>query len=473
MSTGRTFSGHSLEGTSHPSFARRIGSRFEMDVPLISSEALTSHASRCLDCGIPFCHAVACPLHNLIPDLCDSVRKNQWRKACDLLHSTNNFPEITGRVCPAPCEISCPQHAGGEGIPIRQIEYQIAECGFANAWIRPTRIDIKSGKRVVVIGSGPAGLAAAQQLVRSGHEVIVFEKDEHVGGFLRYGIPDFKLSHAILDRRLNQLREEGVIFVTGIAVGEDISHRYLCKMCDAICVAVETGCPKDLLVPGRRLENVLLGTEYLRQANMISTGEKVDPERIVSARGKIVAVIGGGNTGYDCVAVTRRDGASKIYHFEIRPRQQEELPRYANRAGIAGNCEDDCIRRWCVHTKRLCGSEGKVDELHGIEVEWLDGQDGPKMHEILGTEFSLTVDLVVLAIGFEHVSHNGIVERLGFRFDPDGNLAVDRRHTRTQVGLFATSDAVMGASLVGRAIASGRRVAAQIDRYLVGHGGRK
>jgi len=443
-----------------------------MDIHLISSDALVSHASRCLDCGIPLCHAVACPLHNLIPDLCDSVRKNQWRKACDLLHSTNNFPEITGRVCFAPCEVSCPQHAGGEGIPIRQIECQIAECGFANAWIRPTRMNIKSGKRVVVVGSGPSGLAAAQQLVRSGHEVIVFEKDEHVGGFLRYGIPDFRLSHAVLDRRLNQLREEGVIFVTGIVVGEDISRRYLCRMCDAICVAVDNGCPKDLSVPGRRFENVLLGTEYLRQANMISIGERVNPRQLVSARGKIVAVIGGGTTGHDCVAVARRDGAARIYHFEIRPRQQVALPRCADRAGIVGNYEDDCIRRWCVHTKRLSGYDGKVDELHGVEVEWLDKEDGPAMHEILGSDFSLTVDLVVLAIGFEHVSQNGVVERLGFGFDPDGSLIVNPGRTGAPIGLFATGDGVMGASFVGQAIASGRRVAAQIDQYLVARGGR-
>jgi NADPH-dependent glutamate synthase beta subunit-like oxidoreductase len=326
---------------------------------------------------------------------------------------------------------------------------------------------------VVVIGSGPAGLAAAQQLVRSGHEVIVFEKDEHIGGFLRYGIPDFKLSRAVLDRRLNQLREEGVIFVTGIVVGEDISHRYLCKMCDAVCVAVESGCPKDLSVPGRHLENVLLGTEYLKQANMIDAGEKVDPGHTVSARGKIVAVIGGGSAGHDCVAVARHDGADKIYHFEIRPRKHKEQLRGASRAGTAGNCEDDYLQRWRVRTKRLCGSDRKVDELHGIEVEWCDGQDGPEMHEIPGTEFRLTVDLVVLAMGFEHVSQKSTVERLGFRFDPDGNLEGHGRHIRTHVGLFTTSDGVMGAPFVGRAIASGRRTAAQIDRYLADHGGRR
>ncbi len=470
MSAGRRLSGHSRESTRHPALAGGMPNRFEMDIPLISSEALVDHATRCLNCGIPFCHAVACPLHNLIPDLCEYLRKSQWRKACDLLHSTNNFPEITARVCPAPCEISCTQHAGGKGIPIRQIEYQIAEYGFANDWIRPTRAEIKSGKRVVVIGSGPAGLAAAQQLVRSGHDVIVFEKDEHVGGLLRYGIPDFKLSQTVLDRRLNQLREEGVEFITGIAVGEDISHRYLRRMCDAICVAVETGPPKDLSMPGRDLENVILGTEYLRQANMIGVGERGDRTRIVSARDKIVAVLGGGDTGNDCVAVARRGGARRIYQFEIRPRQLDGQARYTDPGGTVGNGEGDCTRRWRVQTKRFSGSEGKVSELHGIEVQWCAGRDGPEMHERLGTEFSLTVDLVVLAIGFEHISKDGAMEKLGLRFDSDGDLASSPGPKAGHIGCFATRNPVTGASIVGRAIASGRRVAAQIDQRLVAHG---
>jgi glutamate synthase (NADPH) small chain len=320
-----------------------------------------------------------------------------------------------------------------------------------------------------VIGSGPAGLAAAQQLVRSGHDVIVFEKDEHVGGMLRYRIPDFKLSQTVLDRRLNQLREEGVEFITGIAVGEDISHRYLRKMCDAICVAFETGPAKDLSMPGRDLQNVVLGTEYLRQANMISAGERGDLKRIVSSRDKIVAVLGGGDTGNDCVAVARRGGARRTYQLEIRPRQLDGLICDANWIGIADNCNDDCIRRWCVQTKRLSGSKRKVSELHGIEVEWCDGRDGPDMHERIGTEFSLTVDLVVLAIGFEHISQNGMIEKLGLRFDSDGDLVSGRGHKTSHVGLFATSNGVAGASIVGRAIASGRRVATQIDEYLVAH----
>jgi glutamate synthase (NADPH/NADH) small chain len=468
MSNGKRFFEYNRQSGPGSASAGRTESRFEMDIPLISQEALVSYVNRCLDCGIPFCHAIACPLHNPIPDVCVSLRKNRWQKACDLLHSTNNFPEITGRICPAPCESTCAQRTGGEGVPIRQMEYQIAEYGFANDWIKPALIDTSSGKRVVVVGSGPAGLAAAQQLVRSGHEVIVFEKDEHIGGFLRYGVPDFKLSRTVLDRRLDQLKEEGVRFVTGITVGEDISYSYLCKMCDAICVAVETGPPRDLPLPGRNLRNVIFGTEYLRQINMLNAGEKVDPQRIVSVRDKVVAVIGGGNTGCDCVDVARREGAERTYQLEIKPEEQI-LPHKADDTQTDESCEDDSIRRWCIYIKSLSGFEGKVNELHGIEVEWLDGQDGHQMREIPGTEFSLAVDIVLLAIGFEHVSRDSIFKKLGLKLGPDESLTADGQDLTDQVGLFATVDAMTEAPLVGRAISSGRAVAAQIDRYLVAH----
>jgi len=473
MSNGKRFFEYNRQSSSGPASAGRTESRFEMDIPLISQEALVSYVTRCLNCETSFCHAVSCPLHNPIPDVCDSLHKNRWQKACDLLHSTNNFPEITGRICPAPCETICAQRTGGEGVPIRQMEYQIAEYGFANDWIKPARIETSSGKRVVVVGSGPAGLTAAQQLVRSGHEVIVFEKDEHVGGFLRYGIPDFKLSRTVLDRRLNQLREEGVRFVTGITVGEDISYSYLCKMCDAICVAVETGPPRDLSLPGRNLQNVIFGIEYLRQANMLDTGEKVDTEKIVSMRDKAVVVIGGGDTGCDCIDVARRDGAGRTYQFEIKPREQAPLPHKPNGAQTDESCEDDCVRRWCVHIKSLSGFEGKVNELHGIEVEWFDGQDDPGMREIPGTEFTLAVDVVLLAVGFEHVSQDSIVKKLGLSSGPDRNLTADGQDLTDKTGLFATDDAMTGAPLVGRAISSGRRVAAMIDQYLVSHRGCK
>jgi glutamate synthase (NADPH/NADH) small chain len=436
-----------------------------MDIPLISQEALLNHVTRCLENGIPFCHTVGCPLNNIIPDLCDSLCKNQWHKACDLLHSMNNFPEITGRICPAPCEIPCTQLAGREGVPIRQMEYQIAEYGFANDWIKPARIEFKSGKRVVVIGSGPAGLAAAQQLVRSGHEVIVFEKDEYVGGYLRYGVPDFKLNRTVLDRRLNQLGEEGVRFITGIVVGRDISHSYLGKMCDAICVAIETGPARDMSVPGRKLENVILGTEYLRQVNMTHAGERMDLNHRFSVHDKVVAVIGGGNTGYNCAAVARRDGASRIYQFEIKPPQQQTLPQDTNPVRTDEGSRDDYVRRCCVHTKSFSGVDGKVNELHGVEVEWIDSQ----MREIPGTEFTLAVDLILLATGFEHVSQDSIVKALGFISDPAGNLTIDKKSVINQVGLFATSNEMTGTPLVGRAIASGRKAAVRIDRYLITH----
>ena len=445
----------------------RIENPFEMDIPLISSDALVDHATRCLDCDVPVCHVVACPLHNRVPDICESLRDGRWREACDLLHSTNNFPEITGRVCSAPCELSCPQSADGTGIPIRQIEYQVAEYGFANDWVRPSRIEINSGKRVVVVGSGPAGLAAAQQLVRSGHEVIVFEKEDCVGGLLRYTIPYFRLGKAVLDRRLDQLRAEGITFITGIAAGEDVSYRYLSQMCDAVCVAIETGPPKDLRLPGRDLENVIFGTEYLRQANMIRFGKRGGSDRAIAVRDKIVAVIGGGAIGRDCAVLSRLEGARRTYQFEIRPRELSELQCDTIPTGAVENGRGECTRRWCVQTKRFVGSGKRVNELHGIEVEWRDGQNGSEMREKVGTEFSLKVDLVILAIGFEHCAQSDLIKKLGLRLCANGDVVPACQRRTGRVGLFATKTTATGASIVGQAIASGRRVAAQIDQYLV------
>ncbi len=470
MSPGKRLSEYGCGRANQLPSGGHIENPFEMDIPLISSDTLIDHAAHCLDCDVPICHAVACPLHNRVPDLCESLRHGRWREACDLLHTTNNFPEITGRVCPAPCEASCRRDGDGSGIPIRQIEYQVAEYGFANDWIRPARIEVKSGKRVVVIGSGPAGLAAAQQLVRSGHEVIVFEKDDHVGGLLRYTIPYFKLGRTVLDRRLDQLREEGVTFITGIVAGEDISYRYLSRMCDAICVAIETGPPKDLPVPGRDLENVIFGTEYLRQANMIRSGERGGFDRAFCGRDKIIAVIGGGSVGQDCVALSRREGARRTYQLEIQPKPSDALRSEAFQTGADGGGQDDCIRRWCVQTKRLSGSGTRVSELHGVEVQWYNGQNGPAMRERASTEFSLNVDLVVLAIGIEPSSQSGLIEKLGLRLDPEGDLAPASPDGTGRVGLFATRNTATGASIVGRAIASGRTVAAEIDQYLAAQG---
>ena len=462
MDTKRTFSRCDCDSRHPHSAGRRTSQRFAMDVPLIPEQTLVHRTSRCINCGEPACHLQGCPLHNPIPDLSTFLNRSEWRRACDLLHSANNFPEITGRVCPAPCEDRCAEQAES-GVPIRQLEYQIAECGFANGWIRPSEIDIKSGKRVVVVGSGPAGLTAAQQLVRLGHEVIVFEKDEHIGGLLRYGIPDFKFNKSVLDRRVYQLQEEGVRFVTGIVVGEDISPGYLRKMCDAVCVAIGAGAPRDLEVPGRNLENIRQGTEYLRQKNMIASGQGVDPDRAISARDKAVAVIGGGETGDDCVATAQRDGAKKIYQLEIQPQDHTN----GHRSQSGGTSHDDiaCVRRWGVRTTRFSGFDKKVNELHAIEVKWPQtSQDAPMRH-VVGTEFVLQVDLVLLAMGFKAWDGGGIVGQIELKSRPEGNLAVEHA-CGDGAGIFATGDAVMGASLVGRAIASGREVAGQIDQFL-------
>jgi glutamate synthase (NADPH/NADH) small chain len=471
MNTSTGFIEHKRRDVQYRPLDERIKDYLEIEVPL-PEEILVQQAARCMDCGIPFCHGAGCPLNNIIPDFNDFLHKAQWHKACEILHTTNNFPEITGRVCPAPCEDACSLSVNDEAVLIRHIEYQIAEKGFREGWIQPVPAKNKTGKRVVIIGSGPAGLAAAQQLVRAGHEVIVFEKQDNIGGLLRYGIPNFKLDKSILDRRIRQLREEGVKFTTGILVGKDISFRYLRKMCDAICVTIGAETPRDLPVTGRHFDNVLFAVDYLKQQNRISTDLKTALEDIVSAQDKIVAVIGGGDTGSDCVGVARRQGAKQIFQFEILPKPPEEeqsTPSWPDRSNILRTSTshmEGCTRRWCIKTKEISGIETKVDKLHGIEVEWIDGPDGDKMQEIPGTEFSMKVDMIVLAMGFLHVSHEGIVHQFGLDLDQKGNIKIDHRCMTNKPGVFAAGDAVLGASLVARAINSGRIAAEQIDRYL-------
>jgi len=326
--------------TGYRPVAERIHDFAEFELPL-TPDALYQQAARCMDCGIPFCHGVGCPLANCIPDINEFVYAGHWQEACDYLHSTNNFPEITGRVCPAPCEAACTLSINDEPVTIRQIEYQIVERGFAEGWIRPQPFDKvragsaahDTGKRVAVIGSGPAGLAVAQQLARAGHNVAVFEKDERAGGVLRYGIPDFKLAKHVIDRRLKQLAAEGVQFQTGVNVGQDISARYLRKMFDCICLTMGAGQPRDLNVQGRGYENIIFAMEYLTSQNRICSGEPAstgslsgDESDIITAKNKVVAVIGGGDTGSDCVGTARRQGAKQIYQLEILPKPPDTRP---------------------------------------------------------------------------------------------------------------------------------------------------
>jgi len=354
----------------------RVRDFHEVEVPL-PEEVLVRQAARCMDCGIPFCHGVGCPLRNLIPEFNDLIYRGRWREASEVLHSTNNFPEVTGRVCPAPCEAACTLSINDDPVLIRHIEFQIAEHAFERGWIRPQPAPEKSGKSVAVVGSGPAGLAAAQQLARWGHEVVVFEKDDRIGGLLRYGIPDFKLGKYVIERRLEQMAGEGVVFEPGVEVGRDVSARYINKTFDAVLLAMGAGEPRDLDVPGRKgAENVVFAMDYLKQQNRIVAGDPVAPDERISAKDKIVVVIGGGDTGSDCVGTARRQGAREIHQFEILPKPPETRPpetpwpMWPQVLRTSTSHEEGCQRRWSVLTKSFTRVGSRVTELHGAEVEW-------------------------------------------------------------------------------------------------------
>jgi NAD(P)H-dependent glutamate synthase small subunit len=470
MGEVKGFLKYKRQEVAHRPVEERIHDFAELDLPLIP-EQIHEQSARCMDCGIPFCHGMGCPLKNCIPDLNELVYKGKWHEACEMLHLTNNFPEITGRVCPAPCEAACTLSVNDEPVLIRHIEYQIVERGFSEGWIRPLPARHKTGKKVAVIGSGPAGLAVAQQLARAGHDVIVFEKDEKAGGMLRYGIADFKLEKKILERRLKQLAAEGVQFQTGVDVGEDISARYMQKMFDCICLAMGAAQPRDLAVTGRGYENILFAMDYLRTQNKLCSKEPLDEPKLITAKDRIVVVIGGGDTGSDCVGTARRQGARKIYQLEILPEPPDSRPpdtpwpMWPRIMRTSSSHEEGCERRWGVMTKRFSGYETRVGKLHGCKVEWIKKNGSWKIKEVAGTDFVLEAELVVLAMGFLHVVHEGLIKTLGLKLDETGNLTV-KDHQTSQPWVFAAGDTVNGASLVVRAIHSGREAAATIDRWL-------
>lgn len=437
----------------------------------LTPDDIIEQAARCIDCGIPFCHGLGCPLGNNIPEFNDYIYKGQWQQACELLHSTNNFPEITGRVCPAPCETACTLAVNDEPVFIRHIEFQIVERGFSEGWIKPIIAKQKTGKRIAVIGSGPAGLAAAQQLARAGHNVVVFEKDEKIGGLLRYGIPDFKLDKSILDRRIAQLAAEGVQFQTGVEVGKDISSHYLEKMFNCVCLAMGAGEPRDLAVTGRGFENVVFAWDYLAGQNKVCSGEKFEG-KIISAKDKSVVVIGGGDTGSDCVGTARRQGAKKIYQLEILPKPPETRPSdtpwpsWPRIMRTSSSHEEGCERMWSVKTTKLSGAETSVSELYGCQVEWIKTPRGWNIKEIEGTEFNIKTDLVLLAMGFLHIKHDGLVKSLGLKLDDNGNIAADDFQS-SDPAVFVAGDSLLGASLVVKAIDTGRKAAEKINKWLV------
>ena len=456
----------------HRPVAERIKDWHEIDQPLVH-RVLTEQAARCMDCGIPYCHAAGCPIRNRIPEFNDLVYHNRWREAAENLHSTNNFPEITGRVCPAPCEAACTLAYNDRAVNIKQIEYQIAERAFAEGWVENLRPTAKSGKDVAVVGSGPAGLAAAQQLMRAGHRVVLFEKEDRLGGLLRYGIPDFKLEKHVLDRRLEQMAAEGVKFEPNVNVGVDISAADLRDRFDAIVLSMGAGQPRELRVPGADLAGVHFALDFLAQQNRRVAGDANihDGSTPISAKNKHVIVVGGGDTGSDCVGTSIRQRAASVTQLEILPKPPEGYnpetpwPFWPKIMRTSSSQEEGCQRRWSVLTKTLTGDHGVVSQLQGCEVEWVPGPKGWEMRELPGTDFTLPADLVLIAMGFVHVVHPGIVTDLGVQLDGRGNVAVDG-FMASVPGVFAAGDTVRGASLVVHAINEGRLCAAACNQWL-------
>jgi glutamate synthase (NADPH/NADH) small chain len=460
--------------TGHRPVSERIRDWHEIDRPLVAS-VLNQQAARCMDCGIPYCHAAGCPVQNRIPEFNDLVYRDRWREAAENLHSTNNFPEVTGRVCPAPCEAACTLALHNAPVTIKQIEYQIAERAFQEGWVRPLTAGHSSGKRVAVVGSGPAGLAAAQQLARAGHAVVLFEKDDRLGGLLRYGIPDFKLEKFVLDRRLEQMAAEGVKFEPGVTVGKDVSGNYLRKSYDAVCLAMGAGQPRPLAVPGADLDGVAFAMDFLTQQNRRTAcaASQNGTQPVLHAQGKHVIVVGGGDTGSDCVGTSIRQGAASVTQLEILPRPPDDSnpetpwPLWPRIMRTSSSQEEGCQRRWSALTRQLCGTDGRVTHLEGCAVQWIEGPKGFQMQEVAGTAFNLPADLVLIAMGFLHVVHAGVVEELDLSIDNRGNLLVNRWMTN-QPGIFACGDTVRGASLVVHAINQGRLMAAAVDKWLAG-----
>ncbi len=449
----------------------------------ISIESLQQQGSRCMDCGVPFCQGWSgCPVQNIIPDWNDLVHRDRWKDALKALHTTNNFPEFTGRLCPAPCEGACVLGIIDEPVSIRIIESNIIDKGFSEGWVAPIPPAFETGRKIAVIGSGPAGLAASQQLRRAGHAVTVFEKDDRIGGLLRYGIPDFKMEKGVLDRRLKQLRAEGIRFETNVCIGQDISAESLKKDFDAVCLATGARVPRDLPIPGRELKGIHFAMEFLTQQNKQNAGDTIDPALHITSNSKRVVIIGGGDTGADCLGTCHRQGDAKDFQFSRQDIRHVELlaqppqersdttpwPLWPMKLRISPAHEEGGIREWSVLTKRFSGNNGHVEKLHGVRVEMSkDKHAKPQFIEIPGSDFELDVDLVLLAMGFTGPEKEGLLTDLGIKTDPRGNVAVDGNRMTNVDGVFAAGDVKLGASLIVWAIYEGREAAKGIERYLL------
>ena len=433
-----------------------------------------AQGARCMDCGIPFCHK-GCPLGNVIPDFNDFVYKGQWDRALATLHSTNNFPEFTGRICPAPCEASCTLSINTDPVTIEYIEKAIADRGWEEGWIKPQPPATRTGKRVAVIGSGPSGLAAAQQLNRAGHTVTVFERENYIGGLLRLGIPDFKLEKLLVERRVQQMRDEGITFRTGVYVGRNYAVEDLKNDHDAVVLCIGSTVPRDLTVPGRELTGVHFAMDFLTQQNKLLSGETFSDDERISAEGKRVIILGGGDTGADCLATSHRQGAEIVRQFDIVPEPPERRrpgnpwPQWPLILRRSYALDEGGALDWSVGTKGFSGSNGRVEKLHGVKLDWKPDETGRmQMVDVPGTEFDVDADLVLLALGFLHPERQGLLEGLGLELDPRGNVKTDANKMSTVDGIFAAGDAARGQSLVVWALSEGREAARCVDLYLMG-----
>ena len=447
----------------------RVRSYREFILTLKDDEA-AAQSARCMDCGIPFCQS-GCPVNNIIPDWNDLVYRHQWRHALDVLHSTNNFPEFTGRVCPAPCEAACTLNINNDPVGIKSIEHFIIDKGWEEGWVVPLPAAVKTGKRVAVVGSGPAGMACAQQLARAGHDVVLFEKNDRIGGLLRYGIPDFKMGKHHIDRRVQQMEAEGVEFRVNCHVGETGTNGASALVAEYDAVAITAGSehPRDLAVPGRELDGVHFAMDFLPLQNKRVAGDSNVPP--LTASGKHVVVIGGGDTGSDCVGTSNRQGALSVTQFELLPQPPEHenkpmvWPYWPMKLRTSSSHEEGCERDWAVQTKTFKGEGGKVTHLVASRVEFRDG----KLHDVPDTEFVLKADLVLFAMGYVHPVHHGMLDALGVADDARGNVNADTETYRTSIQkVFAAGDTRRGQSLVVWAIREGRQCARAIDEFLMG-----
>ncbi len=455
----------------------RIRDFREFVIPL-SEQEISTQGARCMDCGIPFCHH-GCPVNNIIPDWNDLVWKGEWQQAIGVLHSTNNFPEFTGRICPAPCQEACTLNLQDQPVTIKSIECAIIDRAWENGWVKPQPAAHQTGQRVAVVGSGPAGMACAQQLARAGHAVTVFEKNDRIGGLLRYGIPDFKMEKHFIDRRIEQMQAEGVVFKPGTHVGVDLPATQLLAGFDAIALTGGSEQPRELPVPGRNLQGVYFAMQFLPQQNKRVAGDSIPANEAILAKDKHVIVIGGGDTGSDCIGTSIRQGCRSVTQLEILPRPPEKenkeltWPEWPNKMRTSSSQEEGAVRDWCVATKEFIGENGRLRRIRCVRVEWEKDASGAwKMREIAGSEFELDADLVLLAMGFVHPVQQGMLDELGVEYDSRGNVKGDTEGAdayKTSIDkVFAAGDTRRGQSLVVWAIREGRQCARAIDEYLMG-----